>query len=538
MSDSLNTTTTPEPEALTLLYAGDILADARHFVLCAQMAVANIGDVLTGIALCFVVTALLCALEPRLRHWFVFPVAVCGILVSLDALPWLRGRRDLFDPIGIIGALGLHFFFLAPLLHVYWDHWLAYVVPPPDWRPWLGAMALLNVVGLLMYRAIITRRMSQARTARPSQVWHIDRPAYFAIGTVLVIVTALLQAWVYVRSGGLSGYIEVAGSGPQAFAGMGWLFVISESAPIIGMMLFAVASDTVALLRRPVVIGLAVAVFLALLVLFGGLRGSRSNSIWALFWAAGIVHYRIRSLSRPIVATGLVTLVAFMYFYGFYKSASTDAQWAFGSRADRLALEARTGRTLQVLLLADLARSDVQALELYRLTEAAGDYQLAWGRTYLGDLAVVIPEWLWPSRPETKVLEGTNLLYGANAFRPGTFWASNLYGITGELMLNFGPAAVPLGFVILGFFVVTLDRAFHRWTPEDARWLVAPVFVILSFLILVSDGDNVVFFLIKSLSVPAAVVMVSTRRIQLARKPDVRLQTGRLLRRANVPALQ
>ena len=44
MADSLNTPTTSETEELTLLDAGDVLADARHFVLCAEMALAAFGN--------------------------------------------------------------------------------------------------------------------------------------------------------------------------------------------------------------------------------------------------------------------------------------------------------------------------------------------------------------------------------------------------------------------------------------------------------------------------------------------------------------
>ena len=43
MADSPNTPTLPETEGLTLLDAGDVLADERHFVLCAEMAVACFG---------------------------------------------------------------------------------------------------------------------------------------------------------------------------------------------------------------------------------------------------------------------------------------------------------------------------------------------------------------------------------------------------------------------------------------------------------------------------------------------------------------
>src|ERR1700741_1942146 len=51
-------------------------------------------------------------------HWFLLPVLFCGVLIGCDAADWFRGRLNLFDPAGIIGLLGLHFFFLAPLLHV------------------------------------------------------------------------------------------------------------------------------------------------------------------------------------------------------------------------------------------------------------------------------------------------------------------------------------------------------------------------------------------------------------------------------------
>jgi hypothetical protein len=497
----------------------------------------SVGSALIAIAFCSAVTVILGAIEPRLRHWFVLPVTACGIVVSLDALPWLRSTRNLFDPVGIIGAIGVHFFFLAPLLHVYWDYWMPYVAAPPDWRPWLGAMAVLNLAGLLMYRAVIARRTRQAYISHPSNLWQIRRTRFFAVGIALVLATTMLQAWVYLISGGISGYIEIIGSNPQSFAGMGWIFVISEAGPIIGMMLFAVASDTLALLRRPVMIGVALTVFVALTLVFGGLRGSRSNTVWAVFWAAGIVHYRIRSLSRPTFAAALVGLACFMYFYGFYKNVNSDAQFAFSSRADRLDLEAKTGRTIEALLLGDLARSDVQAFELYRLTAARDDYPLAWGRTYVGDLATTIPEWLWPTRPKAKTVEGTNLLFGANAFMAATFVASNVYGIAGELMLNFGPAAVPLGFVIVGLCVRRTDRALRGWTPADARWLVAPVLVNLCFVLLVGDGDNVVSFAIKSLLVPGLLLIAGTNRIRIATQPHVRFKSGRVLSRAQARPL-
>src|ERR1700723_1762590 len=31
-------------------------------------------------------------------HWFVIPAMVCGVLIGVDVIRWLRGRLDFFDP--------------------------------------------------------------------------------------------------------------------------------------------------------------------------------------------------------------------------------------------------------------------------------------------------------------------------------------------------------------------------------------------------------------------------------------------------------
>src|SRR5271163_3327239 len=49
-----------------------------------------------------------CALSSsRFQHWFLIPVSLCGILIGIDAVEWLRGRVDLYDPAGIVGLLGV-----------------------------------------------------------------------------------------------------------------------------------------------------------------------------------------------------------------------------------------------------------------------------------------------------------------------------------------------------------------------------------------------------------------------------------------------
>ena len=123
-----------------------------------HLARKGVASVLVSYYVCIWIVIGFVVASHQLLHWFVIPVLFCGILIVIDAVDWFRGQLDIFDPVGIIGLIGFHFFFLAPLIHVYWDYWMRLVIPPPNWRDWLGGMAFLNFLGLLAYR--VSRNVS------------------------------------------------------------------------------------------------------------------------------------------------------------------------------------------------------------------------------------------------------------------------------------------------------------------------------------------------------------------------------------------
>jgi hypothetical protein len=468
----------------------------------------RLSDFLIAAYLCVFITVGFAFASERVIHWFVLPVLLCGILIGADAVYWMRGRF-VFDPVGVIGLVGFHMFFMAPLLHVVWDHWMRYIVPPPDWRPWLGGMAILNAIGLVIYR--ISRGWLNPQWRRGLQVWHLDRAKFLTLVGVGLLLTGGLQYWVYTRYGGIFGYILEYVSRTGGFVGMGWIFTLSESFPILALMGFSVYAQRKRWSRSWFVIGVVLAIYWALLLLFGGFRGSRSNTVWGVFWAVGVIHFWIRPLSKRAILLGVLLIISFMYLYGFYKGAGLESLRAL-SPATRPMLEEQTGRTLKSVLLDDLARSDVQAFLLYRLTGEDADYEYALGRTYLGGMTILIPRAIWPQRPPTKVKEGTEAQYGMGSYVPDHWVSSRVYGLAGEAMLNFGPLAVPFAFAVLGLAVGLVRRLFINLQPGDARLLLYPFLVNLCLVILVGDSDNVVFFLIKNGSVPLLLLTLASRR--------------------------
>lgn len=464
--------------------------------------------------ICGVVLAGFVAAVPDCMHWFVVPVLACGCIVGADAVDWFRSRRTLFDPVGVLGLLGLHVFFLAPLLHVTWDYWMPYVVPPHDWRHWLGVMAVINLVGISISRYVISLFERNSVKPHPT-VWVLETSRLIPLLLVTMALSAAAQWLVYSAYGGINGYVEAFSSRAvrDEFRGMGWVFIISESFPTLAMFGFVVYARRTPMARTWAVLFSALLVFVLLKVYFGGLRGSRAAYVWPLFWFVGIIHFWVRPIPRSLVIAGLANIVFFMFGYGLYKAYGEDLVSTLNTgEMTQIAKERKRG--LDSTLLGDLGRSDVQAYVLYRLTSPTDrtvTYEYALGRTYLGTAALLVPGRFWPGRPAPKIKEGTELLYGSNTWNTRHYPATFAYGLAGETMLNFGPIAVPLAFAAFGAIVAMITRWCKSVALHDSRALIVPFVVSLTVFVLIWDSDVLLIYAITSGVLPIVLIRMSSR---------------------------
>lgn len=469
------------------------------------------GDPLLSFASCAVVVLATLARSPECQHWFVIPVWICGGLAGVDALGWVRGRYGTFDPRGIVGLLGLHLFFAAPLMHVAMDHWMGYVEPPPDWRPWLGRMACVNALGLAAYLTCATALEAAIPLRRTRNRWTLAPDRVWLAWPLALAATAVLQALVYARFGGISGFVNAFGESPDAFAGLGFVFMFSEAFPIL---LVIASAEILSRTRYPkgwITVFAVLVAFVAAKLLFGGLRGSRGHLIYGLFWAAGIIHLRIRPIPKQAIVLGVALLVGFMYLYGFYKNYGRDAVEAFrdGVPGDFTDVPSRD---LSSVLLGDLARADIQAYLLYRLSpDAPTRAEYALGETYVGAAALLVPRSLLPEKPPTKVKAGTDALFGRGEFDSG-FVGTFAYGVVGEAMLNFGPVAAFGGFLVMAVAVTLLRRLAQALPPDDSRGYLVPFALSLSFMMPVWDSDVLLFYTVKEGLLPAFLVTICSIR--------------------------
>jgi hypothetical protein len=495
--------------------AGTIATEARtqgmpRPIWCKPTEGRDFSSAFVALLLVSITVVAFLSFSDRLDHWFLIPIGFCGVLVGIDAIEWLRGRLELYDPIGMIGIFGIHFFLLAPLLHVQWDSWMGGISPPPDWRDWLGYMGILNAVGLLFYR--ICRQQFNVTVSPRNAVWEIDKAKLRIFLPLCILVSAAAQTWFYSQVGGITGYMQARlNSGQQsAFEGMGWFFMISESAPLL-IAFFVVAHLQQRTISWPRA-ATALLLLFALQMYFGGLRGSRSETVLLLFWVVGCIHFLVRPVPRKLILCGAAFILGFMYLYGFYKAMGSDAIEVFSQADTHEQMAQKTGRTFEALLLGDLDRADLQSFILYRLINDGRDFSYGWGRTYVAALSLWVPHWILPERLENKSKEGTEVQNGSGTYYQGSL-SSKVYGLAGESMLNFGPLSVPFAFALFGLFIGWFRGLVNRLSPGDARLLLVPYGVYCCLSVVGSDLDNLTFGLAKNGFMPLLVVIVcSTRR--------------------------
>ncbi len=481
---------------------------------------ARAGRLIFSALTCLVVVAALMFFDDKFQHWFVWPVFLCGILTVLEIVEWARGAVDFYDPAGLIGIAGLYLFFFSPLLVVYYDHQLSYLPQQPDdYRNWLGGMALLNSLGLLVYRYV--RKAASARPRFASNQFGrvgsgntLDLRIFWPVLGVLLAVSLGAQLYMYASFGGIDGYVNAYMgllSGIDAFRGTGWLTLVAESFPTLAMMGFAVAARRIQLLRNGFVITLVLALLLVLQIFFGGLRGSRSNTIWALAWAAGIIHFYVRRLPRWSVPAALAGLFLFAYLFAFYKNTGADALDVLASSDAHQEFARKTGRNLEMLLVSDFGRADVQAFLLSKVWSEPDSMHYALGQTYLGAACLLIPASLWPGRPPGKVKWTTEAEFGPGSFSNGRIYSTRIYGLAGEAMLNFGFVGVPFAFAALGWGVACLRRFADRLGPDDPLRMLAPFLINGCVLALLNDSDIQVVYFVKNGTVPALLIAACYR---------------------------
>jgi hypothetical protein len=460
-------------------------------------------------------------------HWFVVPIGACGFLTVSELIRWLRKELDLFDPRLLANVVLMHLTFTAPLLHIAWDRFGWDLVMTDDWRKWFGYMGILNLVSLLLFR--LTERLGYRTAARRKHhTWRFDRRRLTIIFATFSLVS--LGAYLFLMDliGGYGSQIDMAGPGDE-LSGYGWLVTLSDALPLlIGFMLVYRWAD-----RKHPAWAIGTLLFVTCLqLLWAGLRGSRSTLIFIVVMTAAMIHLNWQPLRRRFVLLAAIALIAFMYFYGFFKFGGPETVQQLVSDPSGLAYYERNLATgedfgVEAIVLGDLSRADVQTYILYSLINPRFSYRYRLGETYLAGVLSWVPRLIWSHRPPPVQEAYLELLYGPGTYNPLLRTSHRVFGLAGEAMLNFGVLAPLFAYSIYGFAIGALRSRLAVWRANnDARLFIAPLLLVISMIAVTSDLRNLVFFIFKHTGLYLAIVLLASRRQSLAPRLPVGTPPG------------
>jgi hypothetical protein len=390
-------------------------------------------------------------------------------------------------------------------------------------------MGIINLVGLVIYRACHKHFANVGINSRGGTVYQLETRHLRLYGSLLLALTAFLQLYIFARFGGLAGYVNTYGNGGQGeqggFEGLGWILSIAESFPVLLLIVFIGAYRRRVRSLSTLKIGVMLAVLVPLSLVFGGLRGSRSNTVLTIVYAVGIIHI-FRKLPRRFFAGLGVGLIVFMYIYGFYKVSPQTFLTAMTSSESRSNIAEDSGRSLDGVLLGDLERSDIQAYLLFRIMQGGSQVEYAKGKTYVDAVLNFIPRAISSYRPPGKLLYGTNAMFGEGAYVEGRFVSTKVYGLAGEAMLNIGLYGIPIAFFVLGMGVGSIRALSKRIEPWDSRQYALPILSLLCVVALSSDFDNIIYTFLQHGLMPGVLIWCASSKKAYAVRP-VSLGNGR-----------
>jgi hypothetical protein len=262
---------------------------------------------------------------------------------------------------------------------------------------------------------------------------------------------------------------------------------------------------------------LRVAVFIALLealraLMYGYVRGGIAAPLFAYICGVTLGARSLRPLLRRNAVPVLLCAALFVRFYGLLGEAR--GWYLHGPEKVRRMWTHQGGRDDQYWLPPQqtvLARltSFNQLSQIGRVVERDGHYR---GKTFEYLRYAFVPRFLWPEKPRIALGAWYALTIG-QAVQMDNGWFNNSVNMTqaGELYLNFGWPAVPIGLVVYGFLLGVFWTRARFWESDSRNVLGGALALHLLWMVLGAHGEFTVFV---SLLAVYLLLLVASRTLE------------------------
>lgn len=424
--------------------------------------------------------------------FYLLPLGFSGLISVYNIIYYYKNlQKQTYIQIALWVTIFINSF-VSPIIHFSNDFWLLNMpYMTSNWEVPAFWISFMYLVGMVIIKIVMSNSLSTTQKVVKS-VWSYNNRAKIVV-ILCMIFSFLLQSYIYVRMGGISGYINAYMTEDRAessFSGMGLFFIFSEIFPYLLILLFDI------LFRNKKVKAFTAFAFLGLLFLsamyFGGLRGSRSNTLLTLIFGFLVInnsHYKFKRLHY-------VSFIAFFFIFMFvgriYKDKSSYSLYDYIESAQAKTDNSDISSTENIITL-DLSRFAINCHQLHRLEDV--DYDYKYGQTYIDGLLTFFPG--------GGIIRDKFQLSGRSASATELFYidkprkSTRILGIIGEWFINFGLYTFFIPYIILSFFLNFAVKKLGGFALSDPRQILVMIFVVMVPNLILSDMNNIAFVFVK-----------------------------------------
>lgn len=406
-------------------------------------------------------------------------------------------NSNFFFPLPITCFILFISLILAPIVSVGEKNYLFSAPREILWGKWLFILSLLYSIGILIFYTVANVTLKNKLTEK--NIFNdkiINKKKLIIVSLLFLGISLLAQILIFSKFGGVIGYLNSWTEDRESFSGLGIWYMLAEPFPLIFLifLLLLIGKERILKNKYKWIIFIFILFFLSKL-LFGGFRGSRSNTIWGLFWFAGIVNIYLFKLKKIHYFLGVLFLAIFMSVYSIYKTYGIDS---FSGEYSIEDTNRYTNNPIVEIYLGDFSRATINAFQIAQIQDISS-YEYKFGQTYLYTLTMVFPFLKDLYSGYNKNLAGYEIMtgYKVNSIA-NEYHNSRVFGLYGEGILNFGPVLSILIFGLFGYVVAKLDNLSRGYLYNKVYIFLIPFWANVSFVMLMADSDNVVFFLFKN----------------------------------------
>lgn len=424
----------------------------------------------------------------------IIPVNASSFLLIHIYYLSIKYGSTVFHPLPLVCLIFFLSFVFAPIISLGFDVYLLFAPRLIDWNKWLVITSWLYFVGIFFF--YLGSKLS-FRSEYNAQSINIDlnKKKLIVVSILFLIITLVSQAYVFYKFGGFISYLTRWSESRDEFAGMGVWYMLAEPFPVILLLFIILLIDKSRLNKNIFNIVIIFSIFFALKLIFGGLRGSRSNTIWGIFWFAGIVHIYLFRLRKIHILAGVLFLATFMSVYTIYKTYGIDSFSGDYTIEDTNRFE---NNPLIEIYLGDFSRGTINTYQISQI-EDLSSYEYKYGQTYISSIIKVIPPLKELYYGHSKNSAGAEIVSNIKVSpTQDDIHNSRVFGLYGEAILNFGIFIGLISFFIFGVIATTLDNLSRKYLSRNIYVLVIPFVSNIAFTLLLSDSDNLVFFAFKN----------------------------------------